>query len=739
MQGKTINGFELKRRLGVGGMAEVWYAENRIGKKAAVKLLLHKFCVDENVKSRFYTEAKVMVDLNHPNIRQVYDYGELDARPAIVMEYLEGEDLKAKLKQGQHFTEEELERWWNQMVAALNYTHGKGIVHRDIKPGNIFVDTEGNIKLLDFGIAKVRESISTTQTGQKLGTLMYMSPEQVKDSKHIDYHTDIYSLAVTFVHLITGKRPYDSDTSSDFEISEQIVYKPLDLSAVPMTWRNFLAPYLEKDPEKRPELKPFEAVSAPQSKVDDDETEAPTSSNGLENKDLNMAIPQSKETDGNNIVPSKKPTRIPLWITLGVAAVALLFVILMVLKSGRTDNHLPIMPIPYNDTEAYQACQTVADYRAYMRDYGRNALHYAEAQQFVKDFVADSTAKAEEDAAYGRCSTITACESYLQAYPQGRYVAEVKARKADLESAEYKDELKKEESAYRKCTTIAACESYLKTYPQGQYVQEVKAKKAELEAQAEVEKNEDEAYRKCTTVAACDSYLKTYPQGRYVQEVRTKKAQLEAQAQQQFQQSLTGTANGHEWVDLGLPSGTLWATCNIGASKPEGYGNYYAWGETSRKSTYNWSIYKHANGASDKLTKYCNKSSYGNNGFTDNLTILQTGDDPATSWGSGWRMPTEIQWEELTDNTTHKWTTQNGVKGCLFTGWNGQTLFLPAAGDRWDLQRDSSAGSNGYYWSKSLDTYYPSRARYLYFSSDNCGMYGNFRYIGFTVRPVYER
>ena len=262
MQGKAINGFELQRLLGTGGMAEVWYAENKLGKKAAVKLLLPKYCQDESVNTRFYTEAKVMVDLNHPNIRQVYDYGEIDGRPVIVMEYLDGSDLKDRLKRGQVFSETELKKWWNQLSSALNYTHKRGIIHRDIKPANIFIDNEGNAKLLDFGIAKVRESISSTQTGQKLGTLMYMSPEQVKDSKHIDYRTDIYSLAVTFVHLVSGKKPYDSDTSSDFEISEQIVYKPLDFDGVPAFWREFLTPYLNKDVEQRPALR--EIVDTPQ-------------------------------------------------------------------------------------------------------------------------------------------------------------------------------------------------------------------------------------------------------------------------------------------------------------------------------------------------------------------------------------------------------------------------------------------------------------------------------------------
>ena len=259
MQGKTINGFELKHLLGVGGMAEVWYAENEIHKAAAVKLLNIELSRSAAIVERFRQEAEIMVKLEHHNIRQVYGYGTVEGRPAIIMEYLEGADLGERLKKGEKFSEEDLIKWWNQLVDALTYTHNKGIVHRDIKPGNIFIDNEGNVKLLDFGIAKIKESISMTRTGTLMGTLMYMSPEQVMDSKWVGPESDNYSLAVTFVHLMTGKEPYDQTTLNDYTVRRSIVEKPLDMTGVPSEWRDLFKPLLVKAPEKRGELKPFTA------------------------------------------------------------------------------------------------------------------------------------------------------------------------------------------------------------------------------------------------------------------------------------------------------------------------------------------------------------------------------------------------------------------------------------------------------------------------------------------------
>lgn len=192
-----------------------------------------------------------------------------------------------------------------------------------------------------------------------------------------------------------------------------------------------------------------------------------------------------------------------------------------------------------------------------------------------------------------------------------------------------------------------------------------------------------------------------------------------------------------DWVDLGLPSGLLWATRNVGASSPEDYGDYFLWAETQPKSYYSWSTYLYTcNDSWDGLTKYCTHSDYGCNGFTDYLTILQPGDDAATAnWGSGARMPTQQEWEELEAYCSSVWTTQNGVNGRRFTGPNGSTLFLPAAGHRWDDEIDN-VGSDGFYWSSSLGAGVPDAACGFNFYSGEAGVGINGRDCGISVRAV---
>ena len=194
----------------------------------------------------------------------------------------------------------------------------------------------------------------------------------------------------------------------------------------------------------------------------------------------------------------------------------------------------------------------------------------------------------------------------------------------------------------------------------------------------------------------------------------------------------SGSIDGYEYVDLGLS--VKWATCNVGANSPEEYGSYYAWGETEEKSNYYWDTYKWCNGSSSKMTKYCTSSSYGT---VDNKTVLDLEDDVAhVKWGGSWRMPTLEEQKELKNNCTWEWTTQNGVEGYKVTSkTNGNSIFLPAAGYRRGTYLFDS-GSEGDYWSSSLNEDYSDLAYRLYFYSGNCGWYVSSRFLCYTVRPV---
>lgn len=161
--------------------------------------------------------------------------------------------------------------------------------------------------------------------------------------------------------------------------------------------------------------------------------------------------------------------------------------------------------------------------------------------------------------------------------------------------------------------------------------------------------------------------------------------------------------SGTTWIDLGLPSGLLWASCNVGARNPEDYGDYFAWAETTPKVDYNWGTYRYCHsGNASELTKYCNSSYSGYNNYSDTLTVLEPGDDAATAYlGSDARTPTYYEWKELYDNCTTVWTTENGVYGIRVTGPNNNSIFLPAA-DIHTSPISFNSNNHGCYWSSTL-------------------------------------
>ena len=197
--------------------------------------------------------------------------------------------------------------------------------------------------------------------------------------------------------------------------------------------------------------------------------------------------------------------------------------------------------------------------------------------------------------------------------------------------------------------------------------------------------------------------------------------------------------NNHYYVNLGLPSGTRWATCNVGADKPEELGRYFAWGEKDTKSICSWSNYRFGVTTKEgewKLRKYCPKPDYAYNGIVHPFYSLIPEDDAATAnWGKGWSIPTEKQWEELIQHTTCKWTTRNGVKGMLFTSSNGESIFLPAAGEN-NENGIEAIGSYGIYWSNHCNSDDPMNAILFDFYEGNCWIGSGVRYYGHSIRPV---
>ena len=179
-----------------------------------------------------------------------------------------------------------------------------------------------------------------------------------------------------------------------------------------------------------------------------------------------------------------------------------------------------------------------------------------------------------------------------------------------------------------------------------------------------------------------------------------------------FVNATSGNENGHEWVDLGLPSGTKWATCNVGAESPEDYGDYFAWGETEPKSSYYESNYT----------------------YSINPTELPLDKDAAhVNWGGDWRMPTKAEQDELWEKCTWVRGTMNGVEGYTVTGHNGKSIFLPTTGYRYNYDLEQE-GATGYYWSSSIKPNDYSSAYYLRFGSND--LYRDRRYFGLSVRPV---
>src|SRR5678810_1274664 len=244
---KTLGRYNIERTLGKGAMGVVYEGvDPRLGRRVAIKTILKSHLDEDTAKDyslRFVREAQAVARLNHPNIVQVYDFGEEGDIAYLVMEFIKGKELKTFFDANERFDLKEAVRIMAELCEALDFAHNAGIIHRDIKPANVMLDAQARTKLTDFGVARVQDSDKTsverTQAGTMVGTPAYMSPEQITGGT-IDKRTDVFSAGIILYQFLTGEKPFTG--SGAWTIAKKIIQEH---PPVPSSINNTISPLFD--------------------------------------------------------------------------------------------------------------------------------------------------------------------------------------------------------------------------------------------------------------------------------------------------------------------------------------------------------------------------------------------------------------------------------------------------------------------------------------------------------------
>lgn len=332
--------YRLQLRIAIGGMGEVWQAEDElILRPVAIKILKEEYLSDPNFLERFRSEAKSAALVEHEGIANVYDYGEDTGAAYLVMELVPGESLSRLLEREKRLPEDQVLDIMAQTSRALAAAHARGLVHRDIKPGNLLITPEGKVKITDFGIARVGDQVPLTKTGQVMGTVQYLAPEQAT-GKSSTPATDLYSLGVVSYEALAGKRPFTGENQMAIAMAHINEMPPALPESIDPRVQNLVLSCLAKKPTQRPESATSLAIRA--------EALVREKRKGIKSKPIEVA----KDSDPKTEIFTADTTPLPRapivwpWIaTLVLLALTAIVVIVAILSDNNAED-IDVTPTP---------------------------------------------------------------------------------------------------------------------------------------------------------------------------------------------------------------------------------------------------------------------------------------------------------------------------------------------------------------------------------------------------------
>ena len=411
------------------------------------------------------------------------------------------------------------------------------------------------------------------------------------------------------------------------------------------------------------------------------------------------------------------------------------------------------------ESRMFNQCHTQRDYMNFLVKFP-NGAYAAKAKLRLEELERQGRKEMEENRVYNLCKTKTDYQEYLKKYPDGKFAYEAKSKIWDLEQKEKEISRREEDVFWSQCnnTNKDSLQRYLNKYPNGIYASQAKSLIADIETKEKEAVEESRMYEQCRSKNDYMEYLRKYPNGHYKNQAQERIKELKHTSQLKYIKIIlgllcgvlavvaalfffsndsvevsepTGMAEGHGWVDLGLPSGLKWATCNIGASVPSELGDEFAWGETEIKAEYTQESYKFRlegdTGTVIKFNKYNTDNDWG---IVDNKKHLDECDDAAhIKWGGNWKIPTAEDINELLDNCTFELGSLNGIKGCKVTSKiNGNSIFLPTLGNTFI----------NWYWSSSLGSSFDQNAYVLHIFNNKHELMTSYRWKNSPIRAVLE-